>query len=206
MFSTLARFAVRWNAWQLMKALGSSERAGLSRFVSIQSCYSLAARDIERELVPAIEDQKLGLLCWSPLAGGLLSGKFDRNGTADKTSRRALIEFPPVDSEKTFDIIDVLKDIGAQHGVSAAQVALAWVLGRPFVTSVITGVKRVEQLADNLAALDLVLSEDDKKRLDEVSRPAISYPGWIQTYNAAGRFPAGHPFDGRSWTLGQTPL
>ncbi|WP_260843909.1 aldo/keto reductase [Robbsia andropogonis] len=175
-------------------------------FVSIHSYYSLAGLDIERELLPAIEDQKLGLLCWSPLAGGLLSGKFDRNGVAEAHSRGALIQFPPVDSEKAFDIIDVLTDIGAQHGVSAAQVALAWILARPFVTSVITGVKRVEQLTDNLAALDLVLSEDDKKRLYEVSWPAISYPGWIQTYNAAGRFPAGHPFGGQSWTLDQTPL
>ena len=192
-------------AWQLMKALGISERGGFARPVSTQSYYSLAGRDIERELIPTIQDQKLGLLCWSPLAGGLLSGKFDRNGATDPNSRRAHIQFPPVDQAKTFDIIDMLKTVANRHGASAAQVALAWLLAQPAVMSVISGVKRPDQLADNLAALDLVLTDDDMAQLDEVSRLPPSYPGWIQTYNARGRVPQGHPFDGPSWVLGEQP-
>lgn len=193
-------------AWQLMKALGISERNNFARFASIQSFYSLAARDIERELIPAIEDQKLGLLCWSPLAGGLLSGKFDRTGSTDPNSRRAMIQFPPVEESRAFDVIDVLKAIAARHTTSAAQVALAWLLAQPQVTSVISGVKTPVQLAENLTAMELVLEDDDLLKLDEASRPAPSYPGWIQTYNATGRVPAGHPFNGKSWKLGDTPV
>ena len=193
-------------AWQLMKALGIAERKGFARLASIQSFYSLAARDIERELIPAVEDQRLGLLCWSPLAGGLLSGKFDRHGAADQTSRRAKIQFPPVDENKAFDIIDVLKEIASRHHTSAAQVALAWLLAQPAVTSVISGVKRPEQLADNLAALDLALTDDDIAQLEVASRLAPAYPGWIQTYNATGRVPEGHAFRGKSWQLGETPI
>jgi aryl-alcohol dehydrogenase-like predicted oxidoreductase len=193
-------------AWQLMKALGISERNGFARFVSIQSFYSLAGRDIERELIPAIEDQKLGLLCWSPLAGGLLSGKFDRTGTIDPNSRRATIQFPPVDESRTFDVIKVLKAIAIRHTTSAAQVALAWLLAQPQVTSVISGVKSPAQLADNLAAMELVLENDDMLKLDEVSRCAPSYPGWIQSYNAQGRVPADQLFNGKSWKLGEKPV
>ncbi|MGI4861385.1 MAG: aldo/keto reductase [Janthinobacterium lividum] len=192
-------------AWQLMKALGISERTGLSRFVSTQSYYSLAGRDIERDVIPVVEDQRLGLLCWSPLAGGLLSGKFDRNGASDPGSRRALIQFPPVDEARTFDIIDVLKSVAARHDTSAARVALAWLLAQSAVTSVICGVKRPAQLVDNLAALELVLSDADIAQLDEVSRPAPWYPGWIQTYSANARVPEGHAFDGKSWKLGERP-
>lgn len=193
-------------AWQLMKALGIAEKNGLARFASVQSYYSLAGRDIEHELIPAIEDQKLGLLCWSPLAGGLLSGKFDRHGAADPLSRRANIQFPPVDEARTFDTIDVLKAIADRHDVSAAQVALAWLLAQPSVTSVISGVRRPGQLADNLAAMALALSENDMAQLDEVSRTPAVYPGWIQTYNAKGRVPARYPFTGKSWQLGEQPV
>ena len=140
------------------------------------------------------------------MAGGLLSGKFDRHGASDKTSRRAQIQFPPVDEAKTFDIIDVLRDIADRHGVSAAQVAPAWLLAKPGVTSGICGVKRPDQLADNLAALDLSLGSDDLTALDEVSRPAPRYPGWIQTYRADGRVPQGHPVPGSYWTLGERPV
>ena len=157
-----------------MKALGISERRGYARFASIQSFYSLAGRDIERELIPAVEDQKLGLLCWSPLAGGLLSGKFDRSGSTERNSRRAKIQFPPVDESKTFDIIDVLETIAIRHNTSAAQVALAWLLAQPQVTSVISGVKRPDQLADNLAAMELVLEDGDMLKLEKVSRLAPS--------------------------------
>lgn len=193
-------------AWQLMKALGISERSGYARFASIQSFYSLAARDIEQEIIPALEDQKLGLLCWSPLGGGLLSGKFDRTGSTDPNSRRTKIQFPPVNEAKAFDIIDVLKTIAARHDASAAQVALAWLLAQQQVTSVISGVKRPDQLADNLAAMDLVLNNEDFVQLDEVSRSTPSYPGWIQTYNAKGRVPSGEAFDGKSWQLGEKPI
>ena len=192
-------------AWQLMKALGVSERKGLASFVSIQSYYSLAGRDIEHELIPAIEAEGLGLLCWSPLAGGLLSGKFDRNGSADADSRRAKIQFPPVDPAQTFDIIDVLKAIAASHSASPAQIALAWLLSRPAITSVIVGIKKPEQLADNLKAFDVVLTDDNLHQLDEVSRSPARYPGWIQTYNAKGRVPQGYAFGGASWSLGERP-
>ncbi|HWK43495.1 MAG TPA: aldo/keto reductase [Stellaceae bacterium] len=197
-------------AWQVMKALGISERRLLARFVSVQAYYSLAGRDVERELVPAIADQGLGLLCWSPLAGGLLSGKFDRSGATEKGSRRDARgvenQFPPVDEAQAFDIIDVLKEIAGRHGASAAQVALAWLLAQPAVTSVIIGVKRVDQLADNLAAIDLELTEDDLASLDTVSRTAPTYPGWMQSYRARARVPGGHPFDGPSWGPGDGPF
>ncbi|MFB9910375.1 aldo/keto reductase [Rhizobium paknamense] len=193
-------------AWQLMKSLGISSRDKLSSFVSVQSFYSLAGRDIEDELVPAITDAGLGLLCWSPLAGGLLSGKFDRSGSTDANSRRAKIQFPPVDQEKAFDVIESLKTIAARHSASAAQIALAWLLSRPVVTSVIVGIKKPEQLADNLKAFDIKLSDDDLKALDEVSRLPARYPGWIQTYNAKARVPQGYEYDGASWSLGERPV
>lgn len=192
-------------AWQLMKALGISERERLAPFVSIQSYYSLAGRDVESELVPAINDAGIGLLCWSPLAGGLLSGKFDRNGSKDADSRRAKIQFPPVDEAQAFDVIDVLKAIAAKHGATPAQVALAWLLSRPTVTSILVGIRRPEQLTDNLQAFDVSLTDDDLTQLDEVSRSPTRYPAWIQSYNAKGRVPQGYMLDGASWALGESP-
>jgi len=192
-------------AWQLMKALGVSARAGLEPFVSIQSFYSIAGRDVEAEIIPAVTDQKLSLLCWSPLAGGLLSGKFDRHGNSDASARRAKIAFPPVDEARTFDVIDGLKAVAQRRKSEPAQIALAWLLAKPAVTSVIVGIKRPDQLAANLSALDLVLKKEDFDQLDEASRIPASYPGWIQSYNAAGRVPAGYPFDGPNWTLGERP-
>jgi aryl-alcohol dehydrogenase-like predicted oxidoreductase len=186
-------------AWQLMKGLAISERDRLAGFVSVQSYYSLLGRDVEHELIPAIEDQNLGLLCWSPLAGGLLSGKFDRSGSTDRNARSARLSMLPVDEEKAFDTIDTLKDIGARLNVTPAKVALAWLLSRPAVTSAIVGARRPEQLADNLAAIDLDLTEDDLKRLDDVSRVAPLYPEWAQTPFAEERFPEGRP-------LGETAL
>ncbi|MGM4929577.1 aldo/keto reductase [Tardiphaga sp. 619_E2_N8_5] len=193
-------------AWQLMKALGISNREQLSSFVSVQSFYSLACRDVEAELVPAVTDAKLGLLCWSPLAGGLLSGKFDRRGTTDPSSRRATIQFPPVDERKLFNVIDVLKDVAHKHNSSPAQIALAWLLSRLFVTSVIVGIKTREQLTDNLKAFDITLTDDDQKKLDEASCSRARYPGWIQSYNAKGRVPAGFPFNEATWSLGERPI
>jgi aryl-alcohol dehydrogenase-like predicted oxidoreductase len=171
--------------WQLMKALGTPG----PRFVSEQIYYSLQARDAEYELIPAAVDQGLGVLVWSPLAGGLLSGKYRRDRTPPSGSRQLSDwDEPPVyDQEKLHDTVDVLVSVGEAHGVSAAQVALAWVLGRPAVTSVIIGARTGEQLADNLAAADLLLSDDERRRLDEVSAPPLLYPYWHQAKTARDR-------------------
>ncbi|MCW7947289.1 aldo/keto reductase [Streptomyces hygroscopicus] len=167
-------------AWQMMKFLGASQLHGLERFVSQQVYYSLAGRDIEREILPMAVDHKLATLVWSPLAGGFLSGKFDRNGTRDETARRALADFPPVDRERAWDIVDTLRFVAARHDVSVARVAIAWVLARPGVTSVIVGAKRPDQLTENLAAVDLALTEDDLAELDAVSAPLVPYPDWCR--------------------------
>ena len=164
-------------AWQIAKALGVSERNGLARYESLQMYYSIAGRDIEREVVPLAKDQELAILPWSPLAGGFLSGKFTRDSAGE--GRRATFDFPPVDKEKAYDIIDVMKDIGDARGVSVAQIALSWLLHQRHVTSVIIGAKTEAQLNDNLAATSVELSSDESKRLDEVSRLAPEYPGWM---------------------------
>ncbi|MDX3073663.1 aldo/keto reductase [Streptomyces sp. MI02-7b] len=170
-------------AWHMMKALGVSDRRGLARFCSLQSYYSLAGRDIEREILPLVRDQKLGMLVWSPLAGGMLTGKFDRDGASDAAARRAKIDFPPVDRERVYDVVDALRLVAARHDASVASVALAWVLGRPGVTSAIVGARRPEQLTDNLSALDLALSAQDLEELDAASRLPVEYPGWIHGFS-----------------------
>ena len=176
-------------AWQVVKALGVSARRGLASFVSVQAYYSLAGRDVDHELVPMIEDQGLALTVWSPLAGGFLSGKFTRHGAAEPDARRVQLDFPPLDTERAYDIVDVLARIGDAHHVSAARVALAWLLAQPAVTSVVVGARRVDQLADNLAADDLELSATELSELDVVSRPPQQYPGWLQGYTNAERWP-----------------
>jgi aryl-alcohol dehydrogenase-like predicted oxidoreductase len=181
--------ASNYTGWQLMKALGTSDRLGYERFVSQQIYYSLQARDAEYELVPAAIDQGLGILVWSPLAGGLLSGKYRRGQTPPEGSRQ-LTDWnePPVyDEDKLYDTIEVLVEIADGHGVSAAQVALAWLLGRPAVTSLVIGARTSEQLADNLAAAELTLSEDERARLDEVSAMPLNYPYWHQANTAQDR-------------------
>jgi aryl-alcohol dehydrogenase-like predicted oxidoreductase len=181
--------ASNYTGWQLMKALGTSDRLGYERFVSQQIYYSLQARDAEYELVPAAIDQGLGILVWSPLAGGLLSGKYRRGQTPPEGARQ-LTDWnePPVyDEDKLYDTIEVLVEIADGHGVSAAQVALAWLLGRPAVTSVVIGARTTEQLADNLAAAELTLSEDERARLDEVSAMPLNYPYWHQANTAGDR-------------------
>jgi aryl-alcohol dehydrogenase-like predicted oxidoreductase len=181
--------ASNYAGWQLMKALATSDRHGYQRFVTQQIYYSLQARDAEYELVPLAVDQGVGILVWSPLAGGLLSGKF-RRGVEGPAGTRALSDWgePPVrDQEQLYDTIEVLVEIGEGHGVSAAQVALAWLLGRPGIVSLIIGARNDEQLADNLAAADLVLSDDERARLEEVSRPPLIYPHWHQANTAADR-------------------
>jgi aryl-alcohol dehydrogenase-like predicted oxidoreductase len=165
-------------AWQLMKALAVSREQHLERFRWTQSYYSLVGRDLEREMLPLIQDQGLGLLVWSPLAGGFLSGKFTRTG-GDEAARRAKFDFPPVNKEKGFDVLDVLTTIAGRHGVSVAQIALAWILAKPVVTSVIIGARRLTQLDDNLKAIDVALTADDMKELDEVSKLTPEYPEWM---------------------------
>ena len=175
--------------WQLMKALGLSERRGLQRFVSQQIYYSLQAREAEYELVPAAIDQGIGILVWSPLAGGLLSGKYRRDVPGPEGSRQLTDwDEPPVrDQEQLYDVVDALVEIGEAHGVSAAQVALAWLLGRPGVASVIVGARTDEQLADNLGAAQLTLSGDERARLDAASAPPLVYPFWHQAKTASDR-------------------
>lgn len=168
-----------WAAWQIVKALGISERLGLARFESLEAYYSVAGRDLERELIPMLASEGLGLMVWSPLAGGLLSGKYGRNQQAEEGSRRIGFDFPPVDTERAWNCIDAMHPIALQHGVSVARVALAWLLHQPQVTSVIIGAKRPEQLADNLAATNMRLTPYDVERIDKASRLPAEYPGWI---------------------------
>ena len=175
-------------AWQLMKALGISEFRNLERFVSIQSYYSVAGRDLEREVVPVLKDQNVGLLVWSPLAGGFLSGKFTRE-QQDDAARRANFDFPPIDKERAYNCVEVMQEIATNHEVSVAQVALGWLLHQNVVTSVIIGAKRMEQLEDNLKAVDLELSADELSKLDEVSQLPLEYPGWMIGFQATNRRP-----------------
>jgi aryl-alcohol dehydrogenase-like predicted oxidoreductase len=175
--------------WQMMKALGISERRNLQRFVSQQIYYSLEARDAEYEIVPAALDQGVGILVWSPLAGGLLSGKYRRGEDYPEGSRH-LTDWgePPVrDEDKLFDTIEVLVEIAEARGVAPAQVALAWTLGRPGIASVVVGARTEEQLAANLGAADLALADHERARLDEVSAPPLLYPFWHQAKTSSDR-------------------
>lgn len=164
-----------WAAWQIVKALGISERLGLAKFESVQAYYTIAGRDLEREIVPMLQSEGLGLMVWSPLAGGFLSGKFTREGEG----RRAAFDFPPIDREHAYDIIDVMRGIADAKGVSVAQIAISWLLHKKAVTTVIVGAKRVDQLTDNLAAANVALSEEDLAALDKVSAKAPEYPRWM---------------------------
>ncbi|MEX3958616.1 aldo/keto reductase [Trinickia sp. EG282A] len=168
-----------WAAWQIMKALGISERLGLARFESLQAYYTIAGRDLEREIVPLLQSEGVGLMVWSPLAGGLLSGKYGRNVKAEEGSRRTTFDFPPVDLERGYDCIDAMRGIAEAKGVSVAQIALAWLLHQKVVTTVIVGAKRVEQLEDNLAATSVRLTADELAALDKVSALPPEYPGWM---------------------------
>ncbi len=177
------------SGWHLLKALGVQHALGLHHYVSEQIYYSLQERSVEYELIPAALDQGLGVLVWSPLAGGLLSGKY-RRGVDPPAGARQLSDWgePPVyDQEKLHDTVEVIVEVAQEHGVSASQVALAWLLGRPAVSSVIVGARTDEQLADNLAAAQLELSADQRRRLDEVSAPRMIYPYWHQRATASDR-------------------
>ena len=166
-------------AWQVMKALAVSNSRGWTRFASVQAYYTLAGRDLERELLPLIRDQQLGLMVWSPLAGGLLSGKFSREGKGPANSRRNEFDFPVVDKARAFDCIEAMRPIASHHGVSIAQIALAWLLAQPQVSSVIIGAKYIGQLKENMAASELSLAKDELASLNQVSRLPSEYPGWM---------------------------
>jgi aryl-alcohol dehydrogenase-like predicted oxidoreductase len=168
-----------WAAWQITKALGISERLGLARFQSLQAYYTVAGRDLERELIPMLKSEGVGLMVWSPLAGGFLSGKFTRDQAGEEGSRRTKFDFPPVDKSRAFDCIDAMRPIAEAHGVSVARIALAWLLHQPQVTSVIVGAKRPEQLADNLGATEVRLTSDDMAKIDAASALPAEYPGWM---------------------------
>ena len=176
-------------AWHIMKALGISAVGHLEKFVTLQAYYSLAGRELEREIVPMLLDQKVGLLVWCPLAGGFLSGKFTRTGAVDKEARRSKFSFPPVNVEKAHDIIDVMKAVAERRSATVAQVALSWLLYQPSVTSVIIGAKNGGQLKDNLADVDVQLDAEDLKQLGEVSRLTPEYPGWMFATQGADRRP-----------------
>ena len=168
-----------WSAWTIMKALGIADKNGWTRLATLQAYYTIAGRDLEREIVPLLEAEKLGLMVWSPLAGGLLSGKYDRDGNGPEGSRRATFDFPPVNKDRAFDCIDVMRAIADARGVSVARIALAWVLQRPFVMSVIIGAKTVEQLDDNLGRDRGQLDPEELEALDRVSALPPEYPGWM---------------------------
>lgn len=176
-------------AWQLMKSLAYSEHHNLARFESLQAYYTIAGRDLEREIIPLVKDQNVGIMVWSPLAGGLLTGKFNRDGTGPDGARRASFDFPPVNRERVFDSVDVMREIAEEQGVSIPQIALAWLLHQSAVTTVIIGAKRMDQLDDNLQAIDVKLTADQLGRLDEISQLPPEYPQWMITNQARGRLP-----------------
>lgn len=176
-----------WPAWRLQRALDVSEFKNLARFDTLQAYYSIAGRDIERELVPLMENSKTGLLVWSPLAGGLLSGKFSREDQKPANSRRSEFDFPIVDKERTWNILDVLNPIAKEHNCSAARIALAWLLAKPVVTSVIIGARNLQQLEDNCGSVDISLTDFQLMALDEVSELPPEYPGWMIPFQAMDR-------------------
>jgi len=176
-----------YSGWHVMKALATAEARGFPRPVTQQIHYTLEAREAEYELVPVAVSEGVGILVWSPLAGGLLSGKYGR-GVPSARQAGGRNEPPIRDEERLWRIVDVVKEVGEAHGVSGAQVALAWLLGRPGVASLVIGGRTTEQFRDSLAAADLVLTPEERTRLDTVSAPPVIYPYWHQNWSAAGRF------------------
>ncbi len=176
-----------WAAWQVMKAVGLARARQLAPILSLQAYYTLVGRDLEREIVPMLTSENLGLMVWSPLAGGFLSGKYTRDNENGTDGRRALFDFPPVDRDRGYAVIDALRPIAEAHGVSVARIALAWLLHQPVVTSVIVGAKRPDQLLDNLAATEIGLSPEELAALDTASRLPAEYPGWMMERQGAYR-------------------
>ncbi|NEI68129.1 aldo/keto reductase [Rhizobium lusitanum] len=182
-----------WQAWRIAKALGISERRGFARFETVQAYYSIAGRDLERDIVPLMAEEKLGLMVWSPLAGGLLSGKYGPGAPGNGEGRRASFDFPPVDKDRAWACVAAMREVAEKHGSNVATVALAWILAKPFVTSIIIGAKRLDQLDQNLAAVRLKLDGDDIAKLDQVSALPAEYPGWMLARQGAQRVP--QPFE-----------
>ena len=178
-----------WAAWKIMKSLGISDHRGWARFETVQAYYSIAGRDLEREIVPMMGDQGVGLMVWSPLAGGLLSGKFGPGSNGPEGARRTGFDFPPVNRDRAWACVDAMREVAEAHDTSVARVALAWILAKPFVTTVIIGAKSMEQLEDNLAAADLTLTADQIAALDAVSALPSEYPGWMFERQGAARAP-----------------
>lgn len=176
-------------AWMVTKANAYSEKMGWTKFVASQNYYSIASRDIEREIIPMALSEGIGIMPWSPLAGGFLSGKFTRDKDVAGNSRRDEFDFPPIDKLKAFNIIDVMGEIAKSHQVSVATVALNWVIRQPGVTSTIIGAKNLQQLNDNFGAVNLQLTEEEIKQLNAVSALASEYPGWMVNRQLQGRFP-----------------
>ncbi len=174
-------------AWQLMKALDYSHYNKTSRFVSLQAYYTIAGRDLERELIPLLLDQKIGLMVWSPLAGGLLSGKYSRGKEKDAEGRRVNFDFPPVNKERAFNIVDVLQPIARSKNTTVAGLALAWLLHQPAVTTVIIGANKMEQLEDNLKSVDLQFTTEELEQINNVSMLPVEYPGWMLEFTGADR-------------------
>ncbi|AKH43371.1 aryl-alcohol dehydrogenase-like predicted oxidoreductase [Altererythrobacter atlanticus] len=179
-----------WAAWQITKALGISERRGFAKFASLQAYYTVAGRDLERELVPMLLSEGLGLMVWSPLAGGLLSGKYRFTGDgAEGEGRRSGFDFPPVDLQRAGPLVEAMRGMAEKRGVSVAQIALAWLLYQPVVSSVIVGAKRPDQLADNLASVEVELQAAELEELDRLSALPREYPGWM--FETQGRYVSG---------------
>lgn len=175
-------------AWKVVKANAYADKMGYTKFVASQNYYTIAARDIEREIVPMAIEEDISIMPWSPLAGGFLSGKYTRNNEKGG-GRRDNFDFPPLNKDKTYDIIDVLIEVGKRHNTSAAQVAIAWLLKRAAVTSVIIGAKKHEQLLDNIAATRLDLTHEDMSELNEISELTKEYPGWMLQRQSQDRLP-----------------
>ncbi len=183
-----------WEAWKIMKANGIAEQRGLTRIETNQVYYSIAGRDIEQEMVPLMQDQTVGCLVWSPLAGGYMAGKYTADGdTKPEPGRRANFDFPPIDKDKADRTVLVMREIAKKHGVSVACVGLSWVRQKPFITSTIIGATTLEQLNDNLASVDFTLSSEEMARLDEISADRQNYPYWMISRNNATRIPTGEP-------------
>jgi aryl-alcohol dehydrogenase-like predicted oxidoreductase len=175
-------------AWQIMKSLGVSEQKGFAKFACVQAYYTIAGRDLEREVVPLLQDQRLGLMVWSPLAGGLLSGKYtSADDKGPSGARRTTFDFPLVDKGRAFKCVDAMRPLAEQRHVSVAQIALAWLLSKPFVSTVIIGAKSMDQLRDNIAAARIELTAEELKMLDEVSQLPPEYPGWMLAFQGQAR-------------------
>ncbi len=177
-----------WQAWRIAKARGIADARGFDKPVTLQAYYTIAGRDLEREIAPLLEEEKMGLMVWSPLAGGFLSGKYSREGAGPNDGRRVTFDFPPINKDRAFDCIDAMRVIADARGVSVARIALAYVLNKRFVMSVIIGAKTVEQLDDNLAATGIQLTEEEMATLDAVSALPPEYPGWMLERQQAQHF------------------